>query len=192
MTEFAKAKEVHSILARLWGSSLKAAGFKRVKPGACAFARPRGDSNRFVTLAVQISQFGDSWSGNQFTLNADGAAALPEDYAITVFRPLEWLTAADCEEGLELERRLRERFPMPSREHPVWLWAKEPGNSGEIFRKALGSIKKVREDLWKPGRDVWLPYFSSEDVVLWGNYLLPRIPALIARAESESTSRADA
>src|SRR5687768_16919253 len=88
---FARARDVHSALSRVFGPLLKEAGFRRVRSGVCAFARRRPDQRGFVTVGVQISQSGSSWSGNSFTLNAAGAAARPEDYPFTVVRPLSLL-----------------------------------------------------------------------------------------------------
>lgn len=188
---FARAREVHATLARAWSSALRSAGFKRASKSACAFARPRGDGRGFVTVGVQVSQWGESWSGNEFTLNAAGAAARPADYGLTVFRPLRWLSPADCAAGSEVERRIRERFPIPPPHHEIWSLANQAGNTGALIRRSLDDLRKVRDELWRPGLDVWLPYHGTRDVQEWGLFLEPRLQALLARAEAESPPRSD-
>ena len=182
---FARSKEAHAILRGIWAPAMRAAGFKRASSSACAFARERADRCGYVTVGVQISAWGDSWSGNQFTLNANGAAAKASDYAPTVFRPLSWLTADECAAGMEVERRIRKRFPIPPDDHEVWALAAEPGNTGEVFRNALAQLRVVREGMWRPQYDIWLPYFGRTDLQEWGDFLLPLLPGLLARAEAE-------
>ena len=188
---FARAREVHATLARVVSPTLRSAGFKRASKSTCAFARPRGDGRGFVTVGVQVSQWGESWSGNQFTLNAAGAATRPADYASTVFRPLRWLSASDCAAGLEVERQIRERFPIPPPHHEIWSLAKQAGNTGALIRRSLDDLRKVRVDLWRPGLDVWLPYHGTHDVHEWGLFLEPRLQLLLARVEAESPPRSD-
>jgi hypothetical protein len=180
---FARARDVHASLARVFGPALKPAGFRRVRPGVCAFARERADRLGYVTVGVQVSQWGSSWSGNSFTLNAAGAMALPEDHPVTGIRPLSWLTAEDCAEGLAIEQRIRARFPLPPPDHEVWVWAEQP--DGDIFRRSLEGLRVVNEGMWKPGHDIWLPYFDVADVWEWGEFLRPRILPLLERAEDE-------
>lgn len=186
---FARAREVHGTLHRLWAPTMKAAGFERASSSACAFAKERADKTGFVTLGVQISASGESWRGNRFTLNANGAATKPADYAFTVFRPLKWLDADALSLGLANERRVRARCPTPPPHHPVWTWAQEPGRAGDVFRKALAELKVVRESVWQPGYDIWLPHFGSADVQERASFLLPVLPSLLSRAELERFPR---
>lgn len=182
---FAKARQVHTTLRRIWTPAMKDAGFRAASSSACAFAKERTDQRGFVTFGVQISAWGDSWSGNEFTINAAGAASKPSDYYQTVFRPLAWLTVEDCAAGVEIERRVRARFPTPPPDHEVWTLAAQSGNVGEVFRKALAALHVVHERMWRPGCDIWLPYFGTADVHEWGAFLLPILPKLLSRVEQE-------
>ena len=170
---------------------MQAAGFHRASSSACAFARERADRRGFVTIGVQISSWGNSWCGNQFTLNADGAAAKAYDHGAGMFRPLTWLTADECTAGMEVERRIRKRFPIPPDDHEVWTWAAEPGAAGDELRNELAQLRVVREDMWHPQYDIWLPYFGRTDLQEWGNFLLPLLPGLLTRVEMESPLRGE-
>jgi hypothetical protein len=178
---FARSRDVHGALARVFGPAPKPAGFRRVRSGVCAFAKERPDAAGYVTVSVQVSQWGSAWSGSSFTLNAGSATARPEDYPITVHRPLSWLASEDCAAGFEIERRIRARFPLLPRTHEVWEWAEQ--SDGEVFRRSLESLQVVNEGMWRPGHDVWLPYFAAADVWEWGEFLRPRLLPLLERAE---------
>ena len=164
------------------------AGFRRASSSACAYARPRKDGTGFVTVGVQISSWGSDYSGNSFALNANGKAADTKSYYATVYRPLMLLRAEDCQVGIEIERRIRARFPLPAPEHEVWQWAKQPGEAGAIFRRTLDSLRVSDEKLWRPGLDIWLSYYGIADVIDWADFLSPRLIPLLDRIESESSS----
>lgn len=182
---FARSRDVHAALARVFGPALKPACFRRIRSGVCAYSKERSDAAGYVTVGVQVSHWGSAWSGSSYTLNAAGAAARPEDYAVTAYRPLSWLTPEDCAAGLEIERRIRARFPLPPPDHEVWTWAEQP--DGEIFRRSLESLHVVNEEMWRPGHDIWLQYFDVADVWEWGEFLRSRLLALLERAEIEAT-----
>ncbi len=91
------------------------------------------------------------------------------------------LTSAECTTGLEIERTIRSRWPLPSADHEVWSWAAKPGAEGQFWADAIARGSKVRTDLWRPGFDIWLPYFNVIDVETWGEFLRPRLLPLLAR-----------
>ena len=185
---FARARDVHAALALVIGAALKPTGFRRIRSGICAFARPRADGAGFVTVGVQVSQWGSSWSGNSFTLNACGAAKRPDDPPHT-YRLLSWLTSEDCADGLAVERLIRARFPLPPPEHEVWALAELP--VGEVFRQSLAKLRTVNEEMWHPKRDRWLPYFDVADVREWAEFLRPRIRRLLEQSEARTPPLAD-
>ncbi len=164
---FARARDVHANLGRAFKAVLAPIGYRRIRPGVCAFGRLRNDGAGFVTVGVQASQWGSAETGSSFTLNASGAAIQLEDYAFTTIRPLSWLSIDDCAAGLMIERRIRARFPVPP-----------PGH--------IASSK-----MWQPGHDVWLTYFDVSDVGEWGEFLRSRLPTLLERVEAETPPRTD-
>lgn len=182
---FAPARDVHAALSRVFGPVLKPAGFRRVRSGRCAYAKKRADGAGFITIGVQISQWGSSWAGNSFTLDAARAVSRPEDAAIAGIRPLSRLESGDCAEGLSIEHRVRARFPLPPPDHEVWAWAEQPG--GEIFRSSLDGLRVVNERMWRTGHDVWLPYYDLADVWEWGEFLRPRLLIFLEGTEMEKS-----
>jgi hypothetical protein len=40
---------------------------------------------------------------------------------------------------------------------------------------------KVADDPYSPGRDIWMHYYSSEDIDMWASFLAERLAALVKR-----------
>ena len=66
------------------------------------------------------------------------------------------MTTADLAEVEVLYDEIKARLP----EEPPWT---------DVLRPFM------------PGDDVWLPYYTREDVQRWADFLLPRVPALLER-----------
>ena len=79
-----------------------------------------------------------------------------------VARWARYVTTADLAEVEVIYDEIKARLP----EEPPWTDCLRP---------------------FTPGDDVWLPYYTREDVQRWASFLLPRVPALLERHAPESS-----
>ena len=179
---YATSREVHSELARQLKSWFLASGWSRKPGGMCAFVRPASRSAQWL-LWVQLSQWGSSDLGNDFTLNLElqsDPACFPGSGPES--RILQTLSRHDRAIGLLTENRIKARKPVPAPDRPIHGHIQEDA-SGQL-RAAWERAFNPQPERWKPGSDPWLDYFSIDDVREWGAFLLERLPHLTHRAQN--------
>lgn len=182
---FATAAIVHRTLARLW-KPLSNRGFRVTARPVAACTRPQRYEDGFLRVSVQLSQFGSAWSGNRLALNGERVAA-PRAPRGAGERLLRALTADDCVIAERLEREIVERI----RSFASLVTPGSQALSGlrERFQAIAASHAKAlehRPELFRPNVDIWLSYYTLEDVEAWGRFLLDRIPSLAERLEPPS------
>ncbi len=190
--QYAKSKDVHSALKKLLGSVFVALGWKR-RPGAtCAFVRQ--EARHCWCLWVQISQFGDSVSGNVFTLNlvrqAESISPLCTQSTSPLCgdkdaRILRTLSVADRGICLQIASEIASRIPVPEPDHQWREWARQPGEAGARLQTIINNLQTPDTTKWEPDYDVWLNYYSVEDLTKWVNFLTPRLDHLLQQAHRD-------
>lgn len=186
---YATSKQVHSALRRALSPWFLANGWTRRSGYSCAFIRPA--LSGYWCLWIQVSSCGGQLWGSSFTLNLVQAEASDSSLGGGPnARVLCTLTEADKRIAFSIAENLATRIPDPPLSDPVYEWAQQPGYQGERWREQLANLRKVNPDAWKPGVDVWLPYYSVNDLAAWVGFLLPRLPYLLSQSHrSEHTDR---
>jgi len=174
--EYATSKAAHTALKRLLSPWFVANGWKKRPGTSCAFLRPAVSG--FWCLWVQLSRWGSSLSGNSFTLNLVRQES-DETKLYGSGRVLADLSDEDRRRGFAIAQEVAARIPVPPPSHPVYEWARLPGDEGERWRRTIADLQTAKLDGWKPGIDRWLPYYTVIDLEQWVVFLLPRLPDLL-------------
>jgi hypothetical protein len=182
--EYAKSKEFHRTLHKCWGTALKADGYKRCKHAAAGYYRTRRDGRGYLRFWAQASQWGDSWSGNSFTLNIDTRIADPHSPLGGSDRCLQYLTDQEMQDAEAITARIYSRKPKPAEGHWIYELMTTESKDKEFWSRAFQRAFEYKHGLIRPGCDFWLAYFSVHDVELWGEFLLRALPSLLDRCES--------
>lgn len=187
-TTYATSKQVHGALKKALSPWFIAQGWKRRAGYSCAFVRP-AEHGGFWCLWLQPNSWGGRLSGSSFTLNlvhvdaADAPLASGPDA-----RVLQTLTEADRQLAHGIAQQLARHIPDPPDSDPVHEWARLPGHEGETWRQRLANLRTVNPDAWKPGVDVWLPYYGLADLQVWVDFLAPRWEHLLRQSRSHGTA----
>jgi hypothetical protein len=187
MIEYVKSKDVHKTLRAIWDASLKPLGFKRCKVSVASYFRPRKDEKGFLRFWSQLSQWGDSWSGNSFTLNIDVAVDDPHEALGGSARFLGDLTLDELKEAEKITELVFKRKPKPPKGH--WIYneiANEPKDD-PFWKSAFEKAFTYAPGKLKSGCDIWMEYFSSDDVTEWSEFLSPILPRLLDDREKKKT-----
>ena len=182
MISYAKSRDLHRTLRNRWDPTFKPLGYKRCKGSLASYYRPRLDEKGFLRFWAQASQWGDSWSGNSFTLNVDISIRDPNLPFAGSDRFLGNLSKASLNAAEKISERIILRKPKPPKEH--WIYEEiENGDNKEFWRKAFDREFNYEPGKFKSKTDIWLPYFSTEDVVEWADFLAPLLPNLLEHQE---------
>jgi hypothetical protein len=182
MEGFAKSKDVHRTLIRVFDSWFKQNGFRRNRSYKCAYFRSDGPaSGTFSAFEVQCSQFAQDWTGGDFTLIGARGVKNAKYLGGPHCRFLCFIDESDLPEALEIQSRIAQRMPDLPADHPVITYAKLPDPEGAQWRDNIAHRRDPRVFRWQPGADHWCNYFSVDDVQEWGRFLLPRILPLLDR-----------
>lgn len=184
--QYAKSKDLHKTLRAHWDASLKSIGYFRCKASVAAYYRRRSDGNGFLRFWAQASQWGDNWSGNAFTLNVDMKMDDPNAPLGGSDRLLRHLSAAHCERAEHIAKQIIERKPKPPKEHWIYQEMASGGTSQQSCREAFTRAFTYKHGAFKEGLDIWLEYFSVDDVALWAEFLRPILPSLLADCETRT------
>lgn len=183
MIEYAKSKDVHKTLRTVWDQFLKPLGFKRCKASVASYYRPCYDNNGFLRFWAQVSQWGDSWSGNTFTLNIDTYIADPHQVLGNSKRFLGDLSLEQLTKAENITKDVFERKPKPHTSHWIYNAMSPEAENSQFWRSAFERAFTYRPGTLKQNHDIWFDYFSVEDVILWGEFLGPILPELLDRRE---------
>lgn len=184
---YATSKEVHSAFKKALSPWFIANGWKRRAGTSCAFVRP-ADHGGYWCLWLQPSSWGGKLWGSSFTLNLVHVEAVDTPLAGGPHaRVLGTLSEADQQLAHAIAQQLARRIPDPPASDPVHEWARLPGHEGESWRQRLANLRTVNPDAWKPGVDVWLPYYSVGDLQEWVQFLAPRWEHLLRQSRGDDT-----
>lgn len=183
MGEYAKSKDLHATLRKVWDRSLKPIGFKRCRTSAASYYRPSEDNRTFVRFWAQASQWGDSWSGNSFTLNVDVGLSDPHSVLGGSNRFLGDLSASDLAIAEDLAKQVITRKPKPPLDHWIYGAMSDSDSNGQLWKESFDTAFNYTPGNMKSGYDIWLPYFSVDDIVLWAEFLARPLPSLLAKVE---------
>ena len=180
---YAKSKDLHKTLRGSWDPILKPLGYKRCKTSLASYSRPRHDGDGYVRLWVQASQWGESWSGNSFTLNFDLRISDPNDPIGGSDRILGDLTPEQLSQAELITQEIIERKPKPPPDHWVYTEMAEGALHQKLWIDSFARAFTYSAGQLKPNHDIWLEYFSIQDVAYWAEFLGPLIPNLIDNRE---------
>ena len=182
--QYVKSKDVHSAVKKLLAPAMLALGWNK-RPGAtCAFTRQAAKD--YWCLWVQVSSFGDSLSGNQFTLNLVRQAETTSPLCGGLdARVLSTMGADDRRIGLQIASGIASRIPIPESDHQVWEWTQLPGDAGARWQTIINNLQTPNTKIWEPDYDVWLNYYSVEDLTKWVGFLIPRLDHLLQQVNRD-------
>jgi hypothetical protein len=175
---FARSPEVHRLLHRRLGGWFAEQRWRKRPGSTCAYVRQREDGS-FSALWVQVSQWGGSWCGSEFTLNLTPPLEAADAPLLTGTRPLRRLSVEDSATARELERRIVLGIPVPLPDHWIHAERAAPGRTGDAWREAWDRAFTPHPARWRAGDDAWLRYYSVGDVDRWAAFLLDRLPRLV-------------
>jgi len=181
--KYAKSKEFHRALRKVWDAELKPHEFKRCKGSVASYYRPREDGKGFIRFWAQASQWGDSWSGNSFTLNVDVYIDDPHTGFGGSDRFLGYLSAAELAEAEKITELIFSRKPKPPLDHWIYNEMSEGTENSQFWKDAFARHFTYIKGKLRPGIDIWLEYFSAEDVTLWAEFLIEPIQSILVRFE---------
>ena len=170
MRDYVKSQNFHRHMRSLLASRFEELGWTSQK-GKCSFVRGG------KVFWLQVSQYSNSLTGGKFTLNITEGSGSASDMRI-----LRRLNDADRSTGKALEEHIIARLPRPDPDPDIEVVGE---NGGTVLVK-LGDLAKANPRQWDGPADVWLPYFSKDDLDDWAAFLLPRLERLTAASSSET------
>lgn len=183
MSVYAKSKEFHKALRTILDAHLKPIGFKRCKVSVASYYRPRYDNNGYLRFWSQLSQWGDSWSGNSFTLNVDLQIDDPHQKLGDSIRFLGDLSNEQLAEAEIISKKIFVKKPKPPKDHWIYSAMNSGDEDRQFWRKAFERAFTYCPGTLKPNHDIWFEYFSVEDVTRWGEFIAPLLPDLLDKME---------
>ncbi|PDT27200.1 hypothetical protein CO660_24245 [Rhizobium sp. L9] len=170
MRDYLKSKDLHRHMRSLLASTFQELGWESQPGGKCSFAR----GGRHCWL--QVSQSSNILIGAKFTINMTERSGSAGDTRI-----LHRLDEADRTVGKTLEETIIARLPRPDPDPEVEV----VGDNGQLVLVKLGDLARANSRQWEAPSDIWLPYFSKNDLDDWAAFLLPRLERLTAPSSSE-------
>jgi len=162
--------DLYANLRRALDPSMKAASYKRLKGSRPAWSGALG--NKVVVVHFAVSQSG--WSaayGSQFTLNFD-LHDKPVAYNSAHLKRLgKLLSPEDLELVRELDNAVLKSLPGPRRGDPL----------SALPADVLLQLKlshSPRAAPYSAGQDIWMHYYSLDDVATWARFLEPRMVSM--------------
>lgn len=183
MNEYVKSKDFHKLLRTVWDPYLKPLGFKRCKGSVASYYRSRHDDLGFIRFWTQLSKWGDSWSGNSFTLNLDISITDPHETLGGSDRFLGILSAEQLAEAERITELIIKRKPKPPADHWIYSEMADGAEHSKDWKDGFERAFMYRPGRLKPECDIWFEYFSSADVTCWAEFLAPLLPQLLDKLE---------
>lgn len=188
MSTYVPSTRVHSVLRRVLGSWFRDHDWTKRRGSICAFTRARTGNGGYWCFWVQCSQRGGSDLGNSFTVNLSALQSLNQPLIVGPnSRVLRTLSDVDRNEGVALEKKVVARIPVPPQGSRIDQLTRLPGIEGEIFREYRNRSLAPHPEPWMQFHDIWLRYFSEEDIADWAAFLLTRLPYLTAACNASSS-----
>ena len=170
-----KSTELYAILRQEVGPWAKEEGFRRAK-AMLSWWRPYGDL--FVVFWFQAWQHGwDNYAGSKFTVEFQiGPEPAVGWFEIRRAR-LPRLLDEQAREVLRLrQNEVISALPRPPANHP-FLHA--PGNVPHYYLSQFDTVDRP----YAADFDIWLRYYSAEDVHAWGQFVRQHLPHCIEQVE---------
>jgi hypothetical protein len=170
-----RADALHAELRAALAPVLKAAGFKRSRLGKSAWARAhRGE---FVAFWVQCDRYG--WMrelGSRFTLEFQRGASAHDLHNRLELRERfgALLAAPELEQVRDLNNAVLRSLPRISADNPVMAIRAD-------LREALLRSYEPRREPHAPTDDIWLHYYTHEQIGEWAAFLAARIVPMTDR-----------
>ncbi|MGY5776474.1 hypothetical protein [Rhizobium sp. LEGMi135b] len=172
MRDHLKNRDFHRQMHSLLAPRFLELGWKSQGGNKCSFIRGR------KIFWLQVSQYSNSLKGARFTINMTEGSGPGGDT-----RVLYWLNETDRAVGRGLEEHIIARLPRPDPDPEVDVL----GDNGGTIRVKLGDLVQPNSKQWDASGDVWLPYFTKDDLEDWAAFLSPRLDRLIASSSPGPT-----
>jgi hypothetical protein len=174
-----KSPAVYKVLREIVGPWAKSAGFKRGGGGMLSYERPVPGGAGFQTFWFQCSQDGwDAHAGSKFTLGFQRAGEPGPGRGGRSWRFARLLTPEERERVRFVQNLVITKLQPPPPDH--WTHALDAGPKRWYFAQFDPIVSPYAEN-----EDVWLRYSDEEDICRWGEFLLPRLPALLEKSGSD-------
>ena len=173
--------DVYGELKTVFAPQAKSDGFKRAPGGMLGWYRPRGQMH--TVFWFQCSQSGwDPDSGSQFTLEFQESKEAQPGYGSRRVRFGKLLSDTEWARLPELQNHVIRQLRRSSRGH--WTESLDPQTRAH-FRDAFEPVKKP----YSRGDDVWMRYYSADDVRRWAAFLSPILPEMVSRFEKNEIQK---
>ena len=164
------AKILYGMLRDALAAELKAAGFLRLKAGVLGWTRLIGKES--LTFWFQCDKWGwDNAFGSRFTLEfqlARSPVAGATGNFNKRFRFAQLLTSEELETVRSMNNSVKSSLEEPKPGHPIFYLGPEG-------QKAIRQDYELTVQPYRADEDVWLNYFTSEQVAEWAAFFKSRI-----------------
>ena len=167
------SKDMYKILRETLAPGLKAAGYKRTTGGMLGWSKPVQD--RHLSFWFQCDKYG--WFqdfGSKVTLEfqmsedpSPGSGRWDQRERFAKF-----LRSSERELVREMNNRVIRSLPKPSAANPIFSLSEE-------LRKRFMLGYSLRNEPYTENEDVWLHYFTTDDVQCWGKFFAEHILQMI-------------
>jgi hypothetical protein len=150
-------------------------GFRPARAARLSYSMPY--DAEFLTIWFQADRYGwDVLWGSEFTLEFQlGPATDPGSAAITArSRYAHLLSPSALEEVRDLNNRVISSLPGSVANQSIVV-ADDTGNEVVV----VGA--RVEVSPYARGQDVWMRYYSANDIESWSTFLCAQVPDLVAR-----------
>lgn len=167
------SRELYSLLRKRIAPGLKQHGFKRLQGAMLGWTRPFNSEHLAFWFQCDrygyMQDFGSSFT-LEFQLSPDATFATGDLLRRERFYTL--LTSADLELIRELNNSVLSSLPEPGPSNPVHFIAPH-------LRESLLQSYRPQLAPYANAKDIWLHYFSANDVRSWAEFLQPRMSRMI-------------
>lgn len=181
-----KSKQLYQVLRAAWAPFAKQAGFKAMKGTSLGWTRETDKGHLFFWFQADKWGWDEVW-GSKFTLEFQRVADAKDVFSLGGTQQGKRARIGYLLEGFpELdELRIMNNTvieKMPGTVQGLVVWAEHGG------KKFVAQGCAVDPEPAIYGQDIWLHYYSQEDVERWAKYLAEKMPRFIDIFENDIKS----
>lgn len=172
--------QIYKVVREAIAPWCKQNGFKRTPGGMLGWFKPQGDN--FIVFWFQCNQDGwDAYAGSSFCVEFQfsdshdiGGGASELRHRLSYF-----LTLGEREEVRQKQNHVIAKLDYPPKDHFTFQM---DANVANWYRQKFIAVEMVYPDKY----DIWLRYKDGEDVKTWAEFVLRRLPKVLAQLSGPS------
>jgi hypothetical protein len=170
---YAKSRDAHKALRSVFDSELKPLGYRRWKPTSASYFIQESSVTPFFRFNVQLSQWGDSWSGNSFTVNTQFGEGDPKADSYGSRRVGDYMSLSELAVAESISSSIFARKPTPAKDHWIHSEIEQEESPEGLWTAAYHRAFTYEPGQYQVGHDIWFDYYSVKDLTEWAAYLVP-------------------